>query len=105
MKIPKWIKVGQQRLKIVVRDVVKARNGEEILGMTLTSVSVIEIGRTYHGKVCPEDSLADTIFHEIIHSVNSIYGIGLTERQVIGLSGGLLAVIRDNKLDFSDRGK
>jgi hypothetical protein len=100
MHIPKVLKVGAQRLIIRQSDIVFALDGEPVMGLTKTGTGRIEISTTYHGEKCPEDSIADTFLHEICHSVSAIYGLDLSETQVIGLAGGLLQVIRDNNLDF-----
>lgn len=45
-----------------------------------------------------EDCLADTLFHEVIHAVDYIFGSPgtyLTEEQVIRITGGILMVLHD----------
>jgi hypothetical protein len=99
MVIPKVIKVGAQRMRVMVQPVVKL--DEEIcLGVSQICVGRIEIASTFKGEDVPEDSMADTFLHEVIHATNATYGLDLSETQVMGLAGGLLQVIRDNKLDF-----
>lgn len=96
MNIPTTVKVGSQRIKVLMIDSLPGDN----LGMAKQGVGKIEVSKTCRGEVVPEDSLADTFLHEIIHVVSGTYGIGLKENQVSGLAGGLLQVIRDNGLDF-----
>jgi hypothetical protein len=43
---------------------------------------------------------AQTLMHEIVHGIDFSFGIGLDEAQTTRLSTGLMAVIRDNQLDF-----
>lgn len=43
---------------------------------------------------------AQTLLHEIVHGVDFSMGIHLDEEQTTRLSTGLMAVIRDNNLDF-----
>lgn len=45
----------------------------------------------------PRETEEDTLFHEVIHAVDETLGLGLSERQVIALASGLLAVYKDNK--------
>lgn len=40
--------------------------------------------------------LKDTILHEAIHAVDYIMHLGLEERQVHALAGGILALLLDN---------
>ncbi len=99
MKIPKNLKIGAQTVKVRFRD--KLIHGdEEQLGISKMSTNKIELARTYMGEKLPEGSVTDTFLHEILHASNTNYGIGLKEDQVCGLAGALLAVIRDNDLDF-----
>ncbi len=46
------------------------------------------------------DRAASVIFHEIIHSVESEYGVGLDEKQVTALASGLFECMRNNKEFF-----
>ena len=38
----------------------------------------------------------DTIIHELVHAIEETAGLGLKERQVLGLGGGLYALIKEN---------
>lgn len=98
MKIPMSLKVGAQRIRVIKKDCLSFG----YLGRTLPASNMIEIAmKDSEGKVITESCIVDTFLHEVIHTISCNYGVGLTERQVSGLSGGLLSVIRDNKLDFS----
>lgn len=99
MRIPSRVKIGAQRYRVVECDSISWRD-DELLGLTRCGVGEISIARTHYGRDVPEDSKSDTFLHEVIHSVSGVYGLGLSERQVSGLAGGLLQVIRDNRLDF-----
>ena len=99
MKIPSTLKIGAQRLRVILKpDVVL--DDEKVLGVSKSSVGVVELAKTFCGYDIPEDSMADTFLHEIIHATSCTFGCDLTENQVVGLAGGLLQVIRDNNLDF-----
>lgn len=43
-----------------------------------------------------KSSQRSTLFHEAIHAVDHVYGIGLTEEQVRSLEVGLLTMIDEN---------
>ena len=38
-----------------------------------------------------------TLLHELIHIISDLNGLGLTERQVLGLETGLFGLFMDNK--------
>jgi hypothetical protein len=44
-----------------------------------------------------DDLYADTLLHEILHVIDFTIGLELTEKQVIGIAGGLYAVWKDNQ--------
>lgn len=48
----------------------------------------------------PHIELKDTILHEVIHGVDSLHCIGLTEQQTTVLATGLVAVFKTNP-DFA----
>ena len=99
MIIPRTVKIGAQRLRVTLMPEVEL-DGETCMGVSKSSIGQIEIATTHHGSIVPEDSMADTFLHEVIHVTSNTYGLELSESQVGGLAGGLLQVIRDNKLDF-----
>jgi hypothetical protein len=101
MKIPSKVKIGASKIKVCVVDSAEL-DGGEVLGVSNAAISKILISTSFKGKHCSEDSMTDTFLHEIIHMISQNMGIGLTERQVVGVAGGLLMVIRDNNLDFRD---
>jgi len=101
MKIPSKIKIGAAKIKVCIVKSLEL-DGSEVLGISNAAVSKMSISKSFKGELCQEDSMADTFLHEIIHIISQNMGIGLTERQVAGVAGGLLMVIRDNKLDFRD---
>ncbi len=101
MKIPSKIKIGAAKIKVCVVKSVEL-DGSEVLGISNAAVGKISISKSFKDEPCQEDSMADTFLHEIIHIISQNMGIGLTERQIAGVTGGLLMVIRDNKLDFRD---
>ena len=40
--------------------------------------------------------IKDTIIHEVVHAIEETAGLGLKERQVLGLGGGLYALFAEN---------
>lgn len=99
MLIPKSLKIGASRHKVVLKPECWGEKAK-YLGEVYSGSQEIWLAKNADGKVLPESSVADTFLHEVIHSVSRTYGLGLRENQVAGLAGGLLQVIRDNKLDF-----
>ena len=105
MKIPKQIKIGAARYRVQLEPDSFASYDEpdgkkENIGEHITALMLLRVATYVGQKKIPEESLTDTVLHEILHGISRVYGIGLTENQVCGLSGGLMQVIRDNKLDF-----
>ena len=46
--------------------------------------------------VSVDDRASDTFFHEALHYLSSLRGLGLKENQVRGLEQGLIDLVRDN---------
>ena len=103
MRIPSRIRIGSALWRVVVHERLELE-GVECLGVTRQAQELIELGLTREGLRVTENCVADTLLHEVLHSVSLTYGLGLGERQISGLAGALLAVFRSNKLlDFADR--
>jgi uncharacterized protein YpuA (DUF1002 family) len=101
MKIPKQIKVGAQQIRVYQRDFIFDDKGDSVCGLSNLTKNRIDLAlKKDKGQIMSETCVADTFLHEVLHLVSGNYGIGLTENQIAGLSGSLLAVIRDNDLDF-----
>ena len=105
MKIPKTIKIGAARYRVKMEPDPFPTTGDpnskqENVGEHLPCLRVLRISERSYGKKIPEESVSDTVLHEVLHAISRVYGIDLTENQVSGLTGGLMQVIRDNKLDF-----
>lgn len=47
-------------------------------------------------EVIPDDHKRVTVFHEVVHAIDYLSGLGLTENQIRGLSHGFYAVLKDN---------
>ncbi len=106
MRIPDVVVIGAAEWDVELVDALPSKEGPECddFGLTIFSTESIKVARSANGRPVSENCMADTFLHEIIHGVSNTYGLGLTENQVSGLAGGLLALFRSNDLDFSDRG-
>jgi hypothetical protein len=65
---------------------------DDAIGMCETHRQIIRVE-----KGLPKETEEDTLLHEVIHAVDETLGLGLSERQVIALASGLLAVYNDNQ--------
>jgi hypothetical protein len=74
--------------------------GERCMGLCDSKMNKLSIQIEMDGKPFPESIIADTLLHEATHFGSGNYGIGLDENQVLGVTGFLLAFIRDNDIDF-----
>lgn len=91
MKIPKYIKVGGQRITILRDEIAGGYDGD--YGWTKNDENII-----YVSKNLPPTREAEVFLHEILHMINGY----LTEKECDYLSGALYQVIKDNKLNFYD---
>jgi len=103
MRIPDRIKIGCNEFTVEWRDELDAAGN---IGLSSVSLNKIYMARRTKDSVggvvveMPEPVLVDTFLHEVLHSLSCLYGLKLKERQIEGLAGGLMQVIRDNALDF-----
>lgn len=102
MVIPESLKVGAHDVSVRWSDCLVDKDGDQLFGLTTPWMNLIEIARHYREIGLPESSIADAYFHEITHIINAMFGLDLTENQIVGLSGAWLMVIRDNDLDFRE---
>lgn len=73
----------------------KKENNYTLFGMTDYLKHEIWLNR----KNCREQDSA-TLLHEIVHVVSTLTGSNLTERQVVAISNGIFAAMKDNKRLF-----
>ena len=66
---PKSLVIGGRKVKVVMKDELKADDGEEAFG--LFSDGLIEISRG-----TPQDEMVATLLHECIHAALSVSGVG-----------------------------
>lgn len=96
---PRQLRDGGESVKIlgkryrIVRHVIEGEDGKYYWGRTTHSNKLIEV-RSDHD----DDVQSETLLHEVVHCIDASLGLGLTEKQVSGLAGGLFAVVVDNRL-------
>ncbi len=89
----KKVKIGAQVYALSRKEKVY-QDGSEVMGLCHKNISVIEYGSQY-----PEEVLADTVLHEVLHAVWHNYldePQAEEEKAVTMLAHGLIQVIRDN---------
>ncbi|MDD2296748.1 MAG: hypothetical protein PHX79_02925 [Sphaerochaetaceae bacterium] len=99
MKIPNFIEIIGHTVHVVVMDTIIEDN-KELVGLAIFDADKILIGRTVNGIPVSTDIQGETFLHETVHHINEAFNLGLTERQVRGVSRGLYAVQKNNKLKF-----
>lgn len=94
MKIPRTIKIDCYEIEIIQPVVM------DELGTADTTHNEIHVCQEQDGRNLKEPVRTQTFLHEIIHHINEIYHLGLTEEQTDILSTKILTTFRDNKLNF-----
>ena len=100
MNIPASVKIGSAVCEVRVTDTVQSIGGDDVLGYSRGSNGHIDVARNWLNEPCPEEVMADTFLHECLHVANNNMGLGLSERQVCGVTACVMMLIRDNNLDF-----
>ena len=70
----------------------KASDGRCYIGHAKIAYTTVDD----EGKPLNPAMVKDTVIHEIVHAIEETAGISLKERQVLGLGGGLYALIKEN---------
>jgi len=73
-------------------------------GSSCNQTNEILLAKSKLGIPLDEAHRASTFLHEILHQIDYKYGLGLGEKRVGKIETALFQVLRDNHLDFSDRG-
>lgn len=103
MKIPMEIKIGYRDYK--VKFVSDLNDGSKVLyGQVKWDEEIIELNQ----EVC-ENQKKCTLLHEVIHAIDEMEDIGLTEEQIVKLGKGMYKFIKDNEknmfgIDFMQQG-
>ncbi|MFP5527735.1 hypothetical protein ACLGL1_04560 [Peptococcus simiae] len=89
------IKIGYKDYQIKYLDPkqVLFENGTELIGKIDYNENVIYLSNRYN-----RDTRNEGLIHEVIHGIDDMYGIGLTEDEVNALGKGIYTVLKDNKL-------
>jgi len=100
VKIPRKVKLFNRHYDVVRDDRVIKEYSPHCWGMIEFDRSFIAIKKRQEDF--QEYKEAETFMHEIIHGIDEVYGLKLSESKVNLLAQGLVTVIRDNKLNFTD---
>ena len=96
MQIPDKVKVGHR--DYLVEMVPQLDDGSrELYGECRYDDEVIRLCTRY-----PTNQQKCTLIHELIHAVDEMYHVGLSEKQVIRLGKGIYQVIKDNPSMFRE---
>ncbi len=102
MKIPKLIKISGHEIKIKIKKNL-VLNEKHCFGLSYLVQNKIELAKYCVDEPVPESRQAETFLHEIIHYINTIHSIGLSEKKTDELALALFQTIRDNVLNFLDK--
>lgn len=89
MGVPETIRVMGQTFGVRLLDLGLFDNGG--MGRCREAVGLIDLNANMVA-----DAIRSTLLHEAIHAIDDRAAIGLEERQVRALEGGLFALLRDN---------
>jgi len=101
MIFPKSITICGHDIEIIEKDIILDDKREETQGMAYFCEGKIEIA--LHGKggaIASEDTLGETLVHEIVHHISEKFDLELSEKQVVGLGVGLHQVLKNHKIYF-----
>ena len=100
--LPKKIKVGCRTYGVVFPYAFQEDNNR--VGQECTTLCEIRVAGDVSGQAIPRDSLAQILFHEVLHAIDHASNLGILsnadgvpdEAKVDGLSEWLCLVLRDN---------
>lgn len=95
MKIPKQLKVGGHKYKIVLRNDRLKNDGTTEAGGYSSFFNKIWIDIS-----APQDIQEETLFHEILEAINIKNDLELNHNQISTISEDFYQVLKDNKLIF-----
>ena len=93
--VPRKIKIGGHEIKVIYKNKIFEQK-EECFGVADKENNVI-----YLAKGMEKTRKMEIILHESIHIMEGLYDFSLTEKEVTLLAVGLLALLRENKMDFT----
>ena len=95
MKLMKKLKIGGAEYKVIRGK----ETEEEYVGYHDYHRGIIKISKTHSGEVRNDRLILETVLHEVIHAVSSVWlDDRLTEKAVTKLSLALFAFFADNDL-------
>ena len=110
MKIPKRIKIAGRDYTVLFPHTF-TDSSQVLLGQHDCSGQVIKIcGKNTFGEPRHPQGIEQTFWHETLHAIDYLFNCGKIQKLENGediidqMAEGLCQVLRDNKLDFSDRG-
>lgn len=95
MKVPKILKICGHDIEVETSKGDLTLEGGEIWGYYDDDKHLIKIAPNMVST-----RKMEVVLHEVIHAISAIHCLGLTEKQVKILGVEILAVIRNNKLNF-----
>lgn len=99
MKIPIEVKIGGH--KVTVELISAFEEGRKnVVGRAMHGSKKIILSQESRGEIHTESYTAENFLHELLHHIDLVYNVKLTEGQVRRLSEGLFQVLVDNDLDF-----
>ena len=93
MKIPSSVRIGPYEYAVQFQDKVLGDQNEELYGHIIYGPQQIKI----QGGLSAERTAA-IFLHEVLHGLDEVANLGLSEKQVTRLAPALLTFLRDNNL-------
>jgi len=96
MKIPRTLKIGGKKIKVIKRKTFVAMDGDN-LGEWDGNRYTIMLDAFIDA---PPERMEECFLHEIIEAINQMYELKLSHWKITLLSEMLYQIIKINKLDF-----
>lgn len=75
-------------------------NAEQTIMNDKIGLIDLRANKIYLADIENEDTIKETLLHEIIHAIEHSLGLDLSEQQVVALSSGLYSVAKENNFDM-----
>jgi hypothetical protein len=101
MKIPKTLIIIGHTVKVILKEKVVLHGKQEAGVASFNDNKIFLATKADDGAVdvC-NSNLKETLLHECFHFIDEAMHLKLTEHQILCLARGILALIKDNNLDF-----
>ncbi len=93
MKLPETVRIGPYDYAVQLEEKVLGDQNQELYGHIIYGPQQIKIQSGLSAE-----RTAAIFFHEVLHGIDELLSIGLSEKQVARLAPALLTFLRDNKL-------